>query len=357
MAVKQSPSTSRRKLHVCFFGFQLREDKKEYHCNVGKDCKEHLILRTMCLDASAREEQHIVVIEALHSKRKQDIVHLASLRPNVANTVNLGGYAVTLPVTFRLTSGSGPVYISGQHFIALPCSAVEQVENNSSPIKRPSKRASALTSDQPNTKNLHFYDHDTDGTDDDGSDIYEVEVPILPAEIIDLTVTDDNESFSDSNKPESPKPKSPKPESPKSEDTSSSEDSSDENRKIIQKVITWNMNRKSLEELRAPEKDLSLYRVNPKEEEEEDDDDEEGCGMKQLKKSRWALLSRPRPRPPLSTETIKARIWEMMAQGMAMPKDMQAFSNFAFHSFRLRDQNALNELWLYKECLRTRMPQ
>lgn len=32
--------------------------------------------------------------------------------------MSLGGFEITPPVTFRLQSGSGPVYISGQHFVS-----------------------------------------------------------------------------------------------------------------------------------------------------------------------------------------------------------------------------------------------
>lgn len=31
--------------------------------------------------------------------------------------MSLGGFEITPPVTFRLQSGSGPVHISGQHFV------------------------------------------------------------------------------------------------------------------------------------------------------------------------------------------------------------------------------------------------
>ncbi|PIO31631.1 hypothetical protein AB205_0114890, partial [Aquarana catesbeiana] len=34
-------------------------------------------------------------------------------------TVSLGGFEITPPVTLRLKAGSGPVYVSGQHLIAL----------------------------------------------------------------------------------------------------------------------------------------------------------------------------------------------------------------------------------------------
>lgn len=40
--------------------------------------------------------------------------------------MNLGGFEITPPVTFRLVSGSGPVHISGQHFVSKYLSIIMQ---------------------------------------------------------------------------------------------------------------------------------------------------------------------------------------------------------------------------------------
>uniref|UniRef100_A0A0E9VJC5 Nucleophosmin n=1 Tax=Anguilla anguilla TaxID=7936 RepID=A0A0E9VJC5_ANGAN len=60
--------------------------------------------------------------------------------------MSLGGFEITPPITFRLKSGSGPVFISGQHFVSVKDSddeeEDEEEENNTSPLKRPSNSTS-----------------------------------------------------------------------------------------------------------------------------------------------------------------------------------------------------------------------
>ncbi|MBN3310154.1 NPM protein, partial [Amia calva] len=70
----------------------------------------------MCLGADAKDEFNIVELvpnqeEGPHMKP----VPLATLKSSIMPTVNLSGFELSPPVTFRLKAGSGPVYVSGEH--------------------------------------------------------------------------------------------------------------------------------------------------------------------------------------------------------------------------------------------------
>ncbi|XP_078512061.1 uncharacterized protein LOC144771531 [Lissotriton helveticus] len=215
-------------------GYELREDKKEYHWRAAEQCKEQTFVHTMGFHPVVKEEMPPVKIEMPNFKRESSPVTLASLRPNALNPVNLGGRELTPPVTFQLTSGSGPGYLSGQHFMEQnDCKSEE--ENNSSPIKRPFKHETSKESVHPIKKKLKPLqyddvsetDSDHDDDDDDESDV--CEVPMPPPEIVDLTDMDGEESNS---------------RLAESDDESSSDDRPMD---ILQKVMAWNQKRKYLE--------------------------------------------------------------------------------------------------------------
>lgn len=107
----------------------------------------------VCLGAEAEDKFHTVEVEGLTYDGKSTKVPLVVLKPSVMPSVStphnraseasirctrhiinshnlllylstfsvqmtLGGFEITPPVTFRLQSGSGPVHISGQHFVS-----------------------------------------------------------------------------------------------------------------------------------------------------------------------------------------------------------------------------------------------
>uniref|UniRef100_A0A5F8H395 Hypoxanthine-guanine phosphoribosyltransferase n=1 Tax=Monodelphis domestica TaxID=13616 RepID=A0A5F8H395_MONDO len=122
------------------FGCELKADK-DFHFKVINEQIEHqLSLRTVSLGASAKDELHVVEAEALNFEGSPTTVTLASLKLSVQPTVSLGGFEITPPVVLRLKCGSGPVYISGQHLVALE----EDVEeNNVKAVNLPAKRAAS----------------------------------------------------------------------------------------------------------------------------------------------------------------------------------------------------------------------
>ncbi|MEQ2215661.1 hypothetical protein XENOCAPTIV_003955 [Xenoophorus captivus] len=123
-----------------------------------------LVLFQVCLGAEAEDKFHMVEVEGLGYDAKRAKVPIAVLKPSVLPSMNLGGFEITPPVTFRLVSGSGPVHISGQHFVSVKDSEDEEEENNTSPVKRP---ANLALGKKPPQKKIKM---DSDDDDDDGEE-------------------------------------------------------------------------------------------------------------------------------------------------------------------------------------------
>uniref|UniRef100_A0A3Q0SP61 Nucleophosmin n=1 Tax=Amphilophus citrinellus TaxID=61819 RepID=A0A3Q0SP61_AMPCI len=100
-------------------GCTLKSDKREFKVDLdGDETEQQLSLKAVCLGAEAEDKFHMVEVEGLTYDGKTTKVPLAVLKPSVLPSMSLGGFEITPPVTFRLQSGSGPVHISGQHFIS-----------------------------------------------------------------------------------------------------------------------------------------------------------------------------------------------------------------------------------------------
>ncbi|KAJ6658679.1 hypothetical protein lerEdw1_019839 [Lerista edwardsae] len=77
---------------------------------------EHLVdLQTMSLGEDATDELHVVAVESKNMPSHPKPIPIASLRRSVLPMVCLDGFDFTPPVTFILKSGTGPVYLNGQH--------------------------------------------------------------------------------------------------------------------------------------------------------------------------------------------------------------------------------------------------
>ncbi|XP_014116590.1 PREDICTED: nucleophosmin [Pseudopodoces humilis] len=132
------------------FGCELKADK-EFQFKVDDEENEHqLSLRTVTLGAGAKDELHIVEAEALDYEGNPTKVVLASLKMSVQPTVSLGGFEITPPVVLRLKCGSGPVYVSGQHLVALEEEPESDEEEDDTKIinastKRPASGGGAKT--------------------------------------------------------------------------------------------------------------------------------------------------------------------------------------------------------------------
>ncbi|XP_041118874.1 nucleophosmin 1b isoform X2 [Polyodon spathula] len=178
MAEDQGNAYGLYRPQVYLFGCELKPEKKEYKFDVVDEEAEHqLCLKSICLGAEAVDEFHTVEIEGLNYEGAMTKVQLAVLKPSVIPSISLGGFEITPPVTFRLKSGSGPVFISGQHFISAQEEEddgeedEEEEENNTSPVKRLSDTPS---NSLPVPKKLKFdkevEDEDEEEDDDDEDD-------------------------------------------------------------------------------------------------------------------------------------------------------------------------------------------
>ncbi|KAJ7988379.1 hypothetical protein DPEC_G00322940 [Dallia pectoralis] len=134
------------------WGCELSASHKEETFKTDDTNHQHqLALRTMCLGAGAKEEFNIVELIPGDPDGEKG-VPMATLHANGMPTVNLSGIELHPPVTFRLKSGAGPVYICGEH-VALEDdfsgmeSGEEEVEEEEeedieeSPVKPPKKAA------------------------------------------------------------------------------------------------------------------------------------------------------------------------------------------------------------------------
>ncbi|XP_069491812.1 nucleophosmin-like [Ambystoma mexicanum] len=105
--------------HSFLFGCGLSGTKRKVSFPGGGDkLGEQLALRTASLGPGARDVLHVLEVEG---KTQQGTIRVpvATLRPSLLTSVYLGGLELTPPVTFWLTAGTGPLYISGQHLVAL----------------------------------------------------------------------------------------------------------------------------------------------------------------------------------------------------------------------------------------------
>ncbi|XP_067899262.1 nucleophosmin-like [Heterodontus francisci] len=276
------------------FGCELKADKKEFRMEVDDDDSEHqLSLRTVCLGVGAGDDLHLVEAEGLGSEGKNMKVTLAALKLSVQPTVSLGGFEITPPVTFRLKSGAGPVYISGQHLLALDddleSDDLESDEEDDSmlkntvlkqAVKRPATGASKIMQ-----KKMKAEDYDEDDEEDDEEEEDEEEEVVTPA-----------------------KKKTPLKGAPGSKGTPN------QNGKTPTKSTPANKQSKTPESSSKPK--------TPK-----------------------------TPKTPLTVEEIKAKLKFSITKGVGLPKLEPKFVNYIKHGFRIEDPKIIKELWAWRQTM------
>ncbi|XP_078391514.1 nucleophosmin-like isoform X1 [Cetorhinus maximus] len=275
------------------FGCELKAGEKEYKMEVDDDESEHqLSLRTVCLGAGASDDLHLVEAEGLNSEGKNMKITLAALKLSVQPTVSLGGFEMAPPVTFRLKSGAGPVYISGQHLIALDDDDLESDEDDSmledttskQAIKRPATGASKIMQ-----KKMKVEDSDEDDEEEDDDDDEEEE--------------DEDEDMTPAKKPLQ---KTPLKATPGSKGTPN------QNGKTPTKSTPANKQSKTPESSSKPK--------TPK-----------------------------TPKTPMTVEEIKAKLKTSVEKGVGMPKLEPKFINYLKHGFRIEDPKIIKELWVWRQ--------
>ncbi|XP_030046743.1 nucleophosmin isoform X3 [Microcaecilia unicolor] len=255
---------------------------------------QQLVLQTVCLGADASDDLHRVEVEAANSQGKLTKVQLVALKSSILTTVSLAGFAVTPPVSFRLKSGSGPVHISGHHFISQENSEEEEEENNTSPIKKPSKHQAPQGLLLPSPKKLKFEDDSEDESEEEKKASEDEEKQRSPVKVSSKTVKEI----------QSTKRKSSSIENCKSE-------------KLLpalskEKSKTFDLTKKEKEKAKTPSA----------------------------------------PKPPPSLSDIKVRLKSMSDKGQSLPKTEQKFENFLKSSFKLEDKKAAKELWAFTQSLK-----
>ncbi|XP_074865486.1 nucleophosmin [Carettochelys insculpta] len=275
------------------FGCELKADK-EYHFKVDDEENEHqLSLRTVSLGAGAKDELHVIEAEALDYEGNPVKVTLASLKMSVQPTVSLGGFEITPPVVLRLKCGSGPVYVSGQHLVALeeePESEDEEDEvkvlnaaskrpASGTAAKTPQKKAKLSEDDEDEDDD----DEDEDEDDDDDDEEEEEKIPVKkPARDSSAKNTPKSKQNGKDSKPSTPASKSKTPPS------------------------------------------------------------NEKKNKPQTPKS---------PKVPLSLEEIKAKMQATLEKGSALPKLEAKFVNYVKNCFRTQDQKVIQALWQWRQTL------
>ncbi|XP_075020184.1 nucleophosmin [Calonectris borealis] len=274
------------------FGCELKADK-EYQFKVDDEENEHqLSLRTVTLGAGAKDELHVVEAEALDYEGNPIKVVLASLKMSVQPTVSLGGFEITPPVVLRLKCGSGPVYVSGQHLVALEEEPESDDEEDDTKIvntstkrpasgggaKTPQKKAKLSEDDEDDDEDEEDDDDDEDDLEDDEEEIKTpMKKPVREASGKNMQKAKQNGKDS---KPSTPASKSKTPDS---------------------------------------KKDKSLTPKTPK--------------------------------VPLSLEEIKAKMQASIDKGSSLPKLEPKFANYVKNCFRTEDQKVIQALWQWRQTL------
>ncbi|XP_054453403.1 nucleophosmin 1b [Anoplopoma fimbria] len=275
------------------FGCTLKSDRREFRVDVDDDdTEQQLSLKAVCLGAEADDKFHMVEIEGLTYDGKSTKVPLVVLKPSVLPSMSLGGFEITPPVTFRLQSGSGPVHISGQHFVSVKDSDDEEEENNSSPVKRP---ANLMSGKKPPLKKLKMdSDDDEDDSDDDDDD-------------------DDEDEYSDEN------------------DVKPQKNAGKELKKFPAKKPN-----KTPQKQNGPAGKPSGSAVKPQ--------------IKTPAPGKDKAQAGPSKSPPLTE--IKSKLSTAAKEGKPLPKTEQKFENYVRSSFKISDKKVVKDLWSFVQTLK-----
>ncbi|XP_069777587.1 nucleophosmin-like [Narcine bancroftii] len=291
------------------FGCELKAGAKEFKMDVTDDSAEHqLSLRTVCLGAGASDDLHLVEAEGLNFEGKNTKITLAALKLSVQPTVSLGGFEIEPPVTFRLKSGAGPVYISGQHLIADLESDEEDdsvLENAGAKqtVKRAAPEASKVMQKKMKMEVDDDEDEDEDEDDEDDDDFDEEDEEEEEEEEVALVTP--------------PKKKTPLKGTPGLKGAGL-KGASNQNGKTL-KSTPAKQQSKTPESTKKP----SSKPQTPK-----------------------------TPKTALSVEEIKTKLKTSMEKGAGLPRVEAKFSNYIKHGFRTEDPEIIKELWAWRQTVK-----
>ncbi|XP_078410838.1 nucleophosmin-like isoform X2 [Cetorhinus maximus] len=300
---------------VYLFGCVLEEGKKEYKFQVHDDRMAHqLILRTVCVGPETKDELHVIELEALNPNGKMIKVPLTSLKPSILTTTVLGGFEVSPPVCLRLKTGSGPIYISGEHIVGVPDSdsdSESESEDNhrvKSPLKKqPVKLASPPTALHPAKKKAKLEESTKDKTMNDKGKNDEDDDEDEDADDEDEDDDDDDDDDDDEDEEEEDE----------EEDDDDDDDDEDEEDEVTKTPV------------RTPVK-------TPDKNRNQDD------------KSKLQKSAKVAP----TVDEIKTKLKTMVEKGQHLPKTKQKFQNFIKSSLRFEDLKVIGELWTWGQTLK-----
>ncbi|KAH0623178.1 hypothetical protein JD844_031218 [Phrynosoma platyrhinos] len=119
---------------VVLWGCELNDTIRKCIVEVDDDLLEHLVyLKTVSLGEDADDKPHVVAVESKNMASSLKPVPLVSLRHSVLPMTCLDGFEFIPPVTFILKSGTGPVYLHGEHLILEDVSDYEPTEEDVPP--------------------------------------------------------------------------------------------------------------------------------------------------------------------------------------------------------------------------------
>ncbi|XP_033028406.1 nucleoplasmin-like [Lacerta agilis] len=127
MVLEDSTATtqsSRSEQPTCvIWGCRLDGKNPSYTFDIPEEetYDQQVSLRTVCLGENVKDEVNMVEIMPPKDSKPSTAVHIATLKLSVLPMATLMGLDLTPPVTFRLKSGSGPVYLAGQYLSGNIC--------------------------------------------------------------------------------------------------------------------------------------------------------------------------------------------------------------------------------------------
>nr|XP_060643322.1 nucleoplasmin-like [Anolis sagrei ordinatus] len=99
-------------------GCELNATTRTFVVEVEDDLLEHLLyLKTVSLGEDADAKLHVIAMESKNMTTSLKPMPFVSLKPSVLPMISLGTFALVPPVAFTLKSGTGPVYLHGEHVI------------------------------------------------------------------------------------------------------------------------------------------------------------------------------------------------------------------------------------------------
>ncbi|KAG2455655.1 NPM protein, partial [Polypterus senegalus] len=266
---------------------------QEHEVIFHDDENEHqLSIRTVCVDAGAKDELHIVEVEGLDSDGNTIKAVIASLKPSLQPMVSLGGFEMAPPVTFRLKKGSGPVHISGQHLVALceDMSSDEEDEEESENSKPQMKRPAPARADSIQLKVCCAC--------------------VCACVCARVCVPPLNICLFQK----------------KAKLAEEDEDDLEDEYKLTGKTPTSQNGKPSKPAVQTPKQDSKETKGKPQ--------------------------TPGTPRPPLTIEEVKAKMNGFVEKGSSLPKVEAKFVNFVKNCFHIEDKKTVQDLWKWRQTIK-----